>query len=270
MSALGEGNSGGGDSKRSTVVDIISKALKFFGMRKPGDNGNYNDPEDPDRLRIINERVPKGDRQAIFRRLTGIDSARAHEQNKQYLNRPAPNQGIYKHVVDEEKAARKEYVIFSRLINGCLGLQIIVAAALTALGAGNGPHAVVTIFGAINTVIAGFLTYLKGSGLPHRTKFFQNQWSQLRDFIEQRERDFGCQDCDLDVYAQVKIVEDMYKEVKAEIEANTPDGYMSMTRPKDKTPVSVRLSEKSTQTSTTTEGLWRDDERMYDKREYEG
>lgn len=55
-----------------------------------------------------------------------------------------------------------------RLISVALIMQLIVAAALTALGAADGNHGAVTVFGGINTVIAGFLTYLKGSGLPNR------------------------------------------------------------------------------------------------------
>ncbi len=77
------------------------------------------------------------------------------------------------HLVDNEIKQKNTYKMFSRLINGCLGLQIIVAAALTALGAADGSRKAVTVFGATNTVIAGFLTYLKGSGLPGRLQYFQ-------------------------------------------------------------------------------------------------
>ena len=93
--------------------------------------------------------------------------------------RPTPNTGIYATVVDKEIKSKKSYKYFSLLINSCLGLQILVAAALTALGASNGSHATVTVFGAINTAIAGFLTYLNGSGLPNRLKYFQHEWGKV-------------------------------------------------------------------------------------------
>lgn len=83
--------------------------------------------------------------------------------------------GIYATVVDNEIRQKKQYVLFSRGINACLGVQIVVAATLTALGAGNGGRAAVTVFGGINTVIAGLLTYLKGSGLPGRLQYFQHE-----------------------------------------------------------------------------------------------
>lgn len=75
---------------------------------------------------------------------------------------------------------KKMYKRFSWGINLCLGLQLIVAAALTALGAADGSKSAVTVFGAINTVIAGFLTYLKGSGLPGRFQYFQHEWTKVK------------------------------------------------------------------------------------------
>jgi hypothetical protein len=141
--------------------------------------------------------------------------------------RPAPNRGIYVHVVDSEIKCRKSYRFFSRLINSCLGLQIIVAAALTSLGAANSRGSVITVFvsvrsqvtkkrlmfrkGAINTVIAGFLTYLKGSGLPNRLKYFQHEWAKVREYIEQRERDLSIGD-DVDVMQEVVTVRQMFEE----------------------------------------------------------
>lgn len=61
------------------------------------------------------------------------------------------------------------------MINACYFLQIIVAAALTAMGAAGTSSQAITAFGAINTIIAGFLTFLKGSGLPGRLKYYGNE-----------------------------------------------------------------------------------------------
>jgi hypothetical protein len=178
---------------------------------------------------IIKSPESQSDRLAIFRRLTGIDSAR--RPDSELPLGPASNPGIYQHVVENERKAQKSYTLFSNLINGCLGLQIVVAAALTALGAGDGPHAVVTIFGAINTVIAGLLTFLKGSGLPDRLKISKTGWSKVREFIEQRERDFSCDGCKWRVYEEVEKVVEMYNNVRAGADAGTPDGSPSGTRP---------------------------------------
>ena len=170
-----------------------------------------------------NARVPPQDKLATFRRLTGITSAREHKD----ADRPALNLGIYARVVKNEREALNAFTFSSRLINGCLALQLIVAASLTALGAGNGPHAAVTVFGAVNTIIAGFLTYLKGSGLPNRHKFYASSWSKVREYMEQREREFEREDCPLEVEEVIRKVEDMYEEVRQDVEANEPEAYTS-------------------------------------------
>lgn len=69
--------------------------------------------------------------------------------------RPVPNLGIYQRIVKQEQKYKDQYKTCSWLINSSLGLQLVFAAALTALGAGNGPRSAVTAIGAMNTIIAG-------------------------------------------------------------------------------------------------------------------
>lgn len=174
---------------------------------------------------------------ASFRHMVGIHSTKgfsgsgaadsAHN-NLHFDGRAAPNLGIYNRVCHRESQAKRGFKLASFLINGCLGLQVIVAAALTAMGAANTNHVSITAFGAINTVIAGILTYLKGSGLPNRIRWAENEWKKVREYIEQRERDFSRPDCRLDMYEVVQVIESMYEEVKADIQNNTPDAYISM------------------------------------------
>ena len=167
-----------------------------------------------------------------FRFAVGIHNATDLSDRDQ---RPAVNRGIYQRVVKAEKAASRQYNIFAFLINGALGLQIIFASALTALGAsGQGDKnkganaSAVTAFGAMNTVLAGFLTFLKGSGLPNRLKYYHNEWSKVREYIEQRERDFACSMEDLNLSDELATIEMMYENVRKDIEANTPDSYISI------------------------------------------
>jgi hypothetical protein len=208
-----ESNPGSQDPpEKKTFLDWVSGLFgRLFGSKKSVNS----DTMSPSVQIVKDQFVSSSEPLDTFRRLTGISSSHTYKQNPElHVYRPAPNKGIYKHVVDKEKAAQRKYHFFSRLINCCLAVQIIVAAALTALGAGDGPHAVVTIFGAINTVIAGFLTYLKGSGLPDRPKIFYNEWSKLREYIEQRERDFCRRGCKLDVDKVVEAVEKMYEDIR--------------------------------------------------------
>ncbi|PVH92234.1 hypothetical protein DM02DRAFT_620061 [Periconia macrospinosa] len=182
------------------------------------------------------------DKLAIFRHLVGIHSTRSFGPSKTYSNgqpdlshnnlhfdgRAAPNLGIYNRVCHREQRAKRGYKFAAVLINTCLGTQVVVAATLTALGAANSSHTAVTAFGAINTMIAGILTYLKGSGLPNRIRYYEHEWKRIREYIEQRERDFSRPNCSLDVYEIVRVVESMYEEVKADIQTNTPDNYVSV------------------------------------------
>lgn len=167
--------------------------------------------------------IPPSDKLLVFRALTGIDSTPALNL-PHHTPRTAPNIGIYTRVVRAETKAAKRYRFHAALINTCLGIQIVVAAALTALGAARGPHNAVTAFGAINTIVAGILTYLKGSGLPDRLKHYQNEWRNIREYIEQRERELCLEGCGLDVEEEIRIIEQMYEGVKREIEATKSGG----------------------------------------------
>ena len=54
---------------------------------------------------------------------------------------------------------------------------------------------------------------------------YQTEWTRVREFIEQRERDFSRPGCDLDLYGVVAMLENMYEEVKMDLEASTPDRF---------------------------------------------
>ena len=101
-------------------------------------------------------------------------------------------------------------------------LQIIVGAALTALGAAKGPAAAVTFLGAVNTVVAGLLTYLKGQGLPTRLEQYLHLLRTLREHIEAREREFLEPECPLDVDEEIDRVTRMYQEVRQTAQDNAP------------------------------------------------
>ncbi|KAF2968942.1 hypothetical protein GQX73_g4608 [Xylaria multiplex] len=174
---------------------------------------------------------PEEDPLTFFRLMLGI-------QTTPYLGftlssplgtRPAANIGLYARIVYSEQKAKDSFKVFSVVINGCYFLQIVIAAALTALGAARASSGAVTAFGALNTVIAGLLTFLKGSGLPGRLKYYGNEWKKIREFIEQRERDFMRSGHNLDVYDVIETIEKMYNNLKADIELNTPDSYTSVT-----------------------------------------
>ena len=106
--------------------------------------------------------------------------------------------------------------------------QIVVAATLTALGAADASYIAITVLGSVNTVIAGIQTYLKGQGLPNRLRQYEFGLRKLREYIEDRERDFSHADCTLNVDHQIADIAAMYKAVRQTAEDNTPDNYLPM------------------------------------------
>ena len=156
-----------------------------------------------------------------FQRLIGIHSPHGLHSTPT-SSRPAPNKGLYKRTVDEENKVKFQYNISNYVVNVGGMLQIVVGAALTALGAANGPSAAVTFLGALNTVIAGMLTYLKGQGLPMRLDQYLHLLRTLREHIEELERELLEPDCTLDVDEEIRRLTKMYQEVRQTAEDNAP------------------------------------------------
>lgn len=174
-----------------------------------------------------NNLVPPSDKLLVFRSLTGIDTVPTVYVHGHAV-RVAPNMGVYPRVVRAEQNAARSFKIYNTLVNVCLGSQMVIGAALTALGASGSSRKSVTAFGAMNTISAGFLTYLKGSDMPQKLKTIQDAFKAVREYAEQREREFCLAGCELDPVAEASIVTEMYQNVKRELEGNKS---MSMQQP---------------------------------------
>ena len=161
-----------------------------------------------------------------FRNLTGIDTPK--NIIRDYRQRPAKNVGIYSRVVSEEKKTQVQYYVMATIIEASFLSQIVVAATLTALGAADASYIAITVLGSVNTVIAGIQTYLKGQGLPNRLRQYEFGLRKLREYIEDRERDFSHADCSLNVDHEIADIASMYKAVRQTAEDNTPDNYLPM------------------------------------------
>ena len=161
-----------------------------------------------------------------FRNLTGIDTPA--NIIKDYRQRPAKNVGIYSRVVSEERKTQVQYYFMASIIEASFLSQIVVAATLIALGAADASYIAITVLGSVNTVIAGIQTYLKGQGLPNRLRQYEFGLRKLREYIEDRERDFSHADCPLNVDHEIADIAAMYKAVRQTAEDNTPDNYLPM------------------------------------------
>ncbi|KAK4199938.1 hypothetical protein QBC40DRAFT_76594 [Triangularia verruculosa] len=125
----------------------------------------------------------------IFRRAVGINSTLPGSTDCRSLEEGRKSaMGMYAAAM----RAQRNKKLISRLVNLIVYashfFQIIVGASLTALGPSAGEHAVlITVLGAVNTVIAGVLALLKGQGLPERLRHQVAEFRKLQDWIEQTE-----------------------------------------------------------------------------------
>jgi len=144
-----------------------------------------------------------------------------------------------------EKWARIRYQFTNFVVTFAMFLQIIVGASVTAFGAGSANHIIITVFGAANTALASLLAVLKSQGLPNRMRQDWNGWRELREYIEEKEREiemvvsgridgkvvgFGEKDNvpQMDVWGAVKDIEERYAAMRLTCEANRPDTYITV------------------------------------------
>jgi SMODS and SLOG-associating 2TM effector domain len=135
------------------------------------------------------------------------------------VERPATNKGTYESLVNSQRKTRAEYYTTASLINIALFSQIIIAAAVTAVSAAGGPRVAVTVLGALNTVLAGSLTWVKGQGLPDRLLSYANELRRVREHIEDLERQYEEKpDFVLDVDLEAKKIYTMYDNARKNAE----------------------------------------------------
>ncbi|KAK5742627.1 hypothetical protein LTR17_003158 [Elasticomyces elasticus] len=76
------------------------------------------------------------------------------------------------------------YVLTATLTNTLLLAQIVLGAALTGLGASDSSRVLITVFGALNTVIAGLIAFLRSRGQPVRARMFRDELDRIVNEIE--------------------------------------------------------------------------------------
>ncbi len=116
--------------------------------------------------------------------------------------------------------------------------QVVIGAAVTALGASQSSHILITVFGATNTVIAGIVAYLKSRGQPMRTRMFRDDLERVVDEIENSETMWlgitkgvhGYDDIDVGdkvtVRSEVARLMRLYERALRNNVLNNPDNYL--------------------------------------------
>ncbi|KAH8686128.1 hypothetical protein BGZ60DRAFT_523390 [Tricladium varicosporioides] len=195
------------------VTDPLNVFHEALGIPPPK-------PVKPKRTLLGKEKIPK-----------------PHEKKPKQPKLTAANKGVYHQVLNNERWARYKYQFCDFLLTGAMFLQIVVGAAVTALGAGSANHILITVFGAANTALASLLAVMKSQGLPNRLRQDWNGWRELREYIEEKEREiemlmqgFGKPEeiAGLDVWALIREIEARYRTMRLTLEANRPDTYIKV------------------------------------------
>lgn len=126
----------------------------------------------------------------IFRRAVGINSDRARTFTDSETLEKGRKQavGVYRSVIQYQRSKRITHHTLGFILYTSHFLQIVLAAILTALGPNAKNYEIeITVLGAVNTVTAGVLAVLKGSGMIERLAKDEVEFKKLQDWIEETE-----------------------------------------------------------------------------------
>jgi hypothetical protein len=137
--------------------------------------------------------------------------------------------GLYKEVIANQLQRSRQFYLTDALMYLSLGAQIVIGAALTALGPLSKLHpTAITVLGITNTSIAGILALLKGQGLPDRLRKDQFEMRKVQDYIEETEARLVLAGDTLtleEVDDAVQKVFLKYNAARDTAEMNRPDSY---------------------------------------------
>ena len=146
---------------------------------------------------------------------------------------------LYGRVLRQRSSQNRTYAFTAAMSNAMLLTQVVIGAAVTALGASESSHILITLFGATNTIIAGIVAYLKSRGQPMRARMFKIDLEHVVDEIENSEimwlgitkRMHGYQEIDIDrtvtVRSEVARLTRLYDHAVLSNSMNYPDNYLA-------------------------------------------
>ncbi|KIW61423.1 hypothetical protein PV05_01544 [Exophiala xenobiotica] len=177
------------------------------------------------------------DEHAQFCMLVGIPSSAPDADRK---HRSVPPKSLYGRVTRQLRSQRWTYYTTASLSNILLLSQVMLGAALTALGASESSHILITVFGAMNTVIAGLVAYLKSRGQPMRARMYRDDLERVVDEIENSEvmwlgitrhvhgyDEIDTDDGQVSVRSEVARLTRLYDRAVKSNTMNNPDMYMA-------------------------------------------
>ena len=145
---------------------------------------------------------------------------------------------LYGRALGLKKSQNRVYQVTAGISNSLLLAQVVIGAAVTALGASESSHILITLFGAANTIIAGVVAYLKSQAQPMRARMYCDDLERVVDEIENSEimwlgiskHMHGYSDIDdqkVTVRSEVARLSRLYDRVVKNNALNNPEMYTS-------------------------------------------
>ncbi|KAI8962921.1 hypothetical protein F5Y11DRAFT_320843 [Daldinia sp. FL1419] len=176
-------------------------------------------------------RGPNDENLVIFRKALGINYTRETTESGTLEEGRKSAVGIYKNVIYTQQKKAVQNALLTALLYLCYFAQIVIGAALTAIGPQSARYeTIVTVLGAINTVLAGLLALIKGSGQPQRLEKDRVGFRRLQDWIEETEALLAVGVIGRDRKEVGLLVESAFKRynaAKVSVENNSPDFYVN-------------------------------------------
>ena len=188
---------------------------------------------------MSNERTPllsgyegNTDPHEQFCLITGVPPSNTDKRPK------VSSRSLYGRATHQFHQVRALHAFMATLSTTALLSQVVIGAAVTALGASQSSHILITVFGAMNTVIAGIVAYLKSRGQPMRTRMFRDDLERVVDEIENSEVMWlgitegihGYDEIDIDdkvtVRTEVARLMRLYERAMRSNVLNNPDNYL--------------------------------------------
>lgn len=152
---------------------------------------------------------------------------------------PIGKKTLYGRALRAKSQQSLTYSFTAGISNTLLLSQVVLGAAVTGLGASASSHILITIFGALNTIIAGVVAYLKSRGQPMRARMYRDDLERVVDEIENSEVMWlgiskgvhGYDDINIDeqvtVRSEVARLTRLYDRAVRTNTVNNPDMYMA-------------------------------------------
>jgi hypothetical protein len=202
-----------------------ASSLSSFSAVPPKDVSSSSQDEPPKVYRL-----PDADLHIVWEALgAASDDERhslLHPKNFIYPPKGLPD-GLYRDVIRSRVVSQYQFFFCSFFFNIALVLQILLGAALTALGSNSkGRDTYITILAAANTVVAGLLALMHNSGMPDR---YKNDWTEF-DRVEMYLKeliDSGIVKEGLSRDQAIEHCYELYRMAKQTVARNKPAAYMS-------------------------------------------